>query len=57
MRRWIVVALDHGRNEGRLWTSRVFDLLDNALLEAAWMQQRDRLFGYDGAFTVVEVGV
>lgn len=55
MRKWIILALDHGDNEGQMWRSREYTLLDDALLEAAWLQQRDWLFGFDGVFTVVEV--
>lgn len=57
MNGWRILALDHGKRAGELWMSATYDSLDTALVWAAWMQQRDALFGYDNPFTVVEVGV
>jgi hypothetical protein len=55
MQKWRILALDHGRNNGLVWESQDYSFLDTALGWAAWLQQRDQLFGYDNAFTVVEV--
>lgn len=51
---WLIIAHDHGSKAGELWFSRAYATLDEALLDAAWLQQRDRLFGYQEPFTVVE---
>ena len=51
---WVVGAWDHLAPVPGVWQSTPYHTLWAALLQAAWLTERDRLLGCGRVFTVTE---